>query len=139
LILFSHPYLQSTITELFNPGVASRSAGYAFFVFTEGYLFLGLAGFLYNGVVLMLGWALWRKLARTSSREFNLFLLALMGCMIVNLVRGQTSYFIKYLYTFVLPGALLYAALAGCALRLEFGFKRRLGVVTRDLLPGAGA
>jgi hypothetical protein len=70
----------------------------------------------------MLGLSFWRKLARTNSTPFNLFLLAIMGCMVVNLVRGQTSYFIKYLYMFVLPGVLLYCALAGVKLRLVLGY-----------------
>jgi hypothetical protein len=36
VILLKQPYLQTTVAELFNPGVATRSAGYAFYLFSEG-------------------------------------------------------------------------------------------------------
>ena len=125
LVKLNVPYLQATITDLFRPDVATRSAGYAFYVFTEGYMAMGFFGFIYNGIVLVLGITLWRKAAGTNSREFNLFLLALMGSMVVNVVRGQTSYFVKYLYTFLLPGMLLYCAVMGMQLRIRFGLGRR--------------
>jgi hypothetical protein len=121
LILLNYPFLQATITDVFKPGVATRSQGYAFFVLTEGYLFLGFAGVLYNGFVLNLALSFWKKLASTNSGRFNLFLLAVMGCMVANLVRGQTSYFIKYLYMFVLPAVILYCSLAGVGVQARFG------------------
>jgi hypothetical protein len=112
LILIGYPYLQQGITELFNPGVATRSAGYAFYIFTEGYMMLGGFGFIYNSLFILINMAIWRKLASTNVQEFNNIMLGLMGCMMVNLVRGQGSYFVKYLYTFVLPSIYLYAVLA---------------------------
>lgn len=118
LVLMGYPYLQFDATELFNPGVATRSAGYAFYAFAEGYMAMGDIGFIYNAVIVVFGMALWKSLASTKNKNFNNFLLGLMGCMLVNLVRGQSSYFIKYLYTFVIPGALLYTALTGQALIL---------------------
>lgn len=124
LVKLNVPYLQATITDLFRPDLATRSAGYAFYVFTEGYMFMGLWGFIYNGLVLSLGLILWRKVASTNSREFNLFLMALLGSMIVNVVRGQTSYFVKYLYTFVLPGMLIYCAIMGQRLSLRWSSGR---------------
>jgi hypothetical protein len=125
LILLNYPYLQSTITDLFRPGIATRSAGYAFYVVTEGYAFMGMAGFLYNGLVLMLGMSLWKRIASTNLTRLNLFVLAIMGCMVVNLVRGQTSYFIKYLYTFVIPGIWLYNAMSGTRIRLRIHLNQR--------------
>ncbi|MGN6263110.1 MAG: hypothetical protein ACTHNO_20440 [Ralstonia sp.] len=120
-VMFGYPYLQETITNLFRPGLATRSVGYAFYILTEGFLFMGYWGFIYNGLVLTAALALWRRLASSNSREFNLLLLGLFGCMLVNLVRGQSSYFVKYLYTFVLPNALLYLSLVGARVRLRFG------------------
>lgn len=124
LVKLNVPYLQATITDLFRPDLATRSAGYAFYVFAEGYMALGALGFIYNGLVLVIGITLWRKMASTNSREFNLFLLGLMGSMLVNVVRGQTSYFVKYLYTFLVPGMLLYCATMGMRLRFRFGIER---------------
>ena len=121
LILMGYPYLQSVITDIFNPGVATRSAGYAFYVLTEGYLVAGMFGFLYNAFVVTFWLALWRRLSLTSNSSFNYFLLGLMGCMIVNLVRGQSSYFIKYLYTFVLPAVVIYLPLVAQSINVHFG------------------
>jgi hypothetical protein len=64
-------------------------------------------------------------LASTSDPQVNAVLLALMACMIVNVVRGQTSYFIKYLYTFILPSLVVYTSLAGVSLRLRWKKARR--------------
>ncbi len=119
LILIGYPYLQQGITEIFNPGVATRSAGYAFYISTEGYMMAGVFGFIYNSALILLSLAFWRKLASTNSKELNNIMLGLMGCMLVNLVRGQGSYFFKYLYTFIFPSIYLYAALSGQSLSLK--------------------
>lgn len=118
LIMIGYPYLQQGIVESFNPGVATRSAGYAFYIFTEGYMMAGIFGFIYNSALVLVGLALWRKLALTNNENLNNIMLGLMGCMIVNLVRGQGSYFLKYLYTFIFPSIYLYAALSGQSLSL---------------------
>lgn len=119
LMFLGQPYLQAPVTDLFYPGGATRGASYGFYPFTEGYLFAGFYGFIYNGVVLGALLVLWRSLARTGSPEFNDFLLALLGSMMVNLVRGQSSYYIKYLYTFVLPNAALYLCLMNQRVRWQ--------------------
>jgi hypothetical protein len=113
LILVGHPYLQYGVTEAFNPGVATRSAGYAFYIFTEGYMVLGMFGFIYNAILILLGFSMWKNFASTNNKEFNNVMLGLMGCMVVNLVRGQSSYFVKYFYTFIMPSIFLYSALSG--------------------------
>lgn len=132
LVMLNYPYLQGTVTDLFRPDVATRSAGYAFYIFTEGYLFAGLMGFLYNGLVPLAGLLLWKKLANTRDPQLNALLIGLMGCMVVNLVRSQSSYFIKYLYTFVLPGLLMYTSLTGqrFALRWRQGSSKRFKSAT---------
>jgi hypothetical protein len=119
LVMIRYPYLQNLVTEIFNPGVATRSAGYAFYILTEGYMVLGNFGFIYNSFLILFGWAMWRKFASTENKCFNNLLLGLMGCMLVNLVRGQSSYFIKYFYTFVIPGAFLYSVLSGQSLTIK--------------------
>jgi hypothetical protein len=136
LVMLNYPYLQGTVTDLFRPDVATRSAGYAFYIFTEGYLFAGALGFLYNGFIPLAGLLLWKKLASTRDPKLNALLIGLMGCMVVNLVRSQSSYFIKYLYTFVLPGVLMYTSLTGqrIALRWRLGSSRRSSTTTHKHL-----
>jgi hypothetical protein len=118
LVMIGYPYLQAPVTDLFRPGIATRSAGYALYAFSEGYLAAGPAGVIYNGVVLGSLMTLWRWLATTNSKQFNRFLLALMGAFVLDLTRGQSSYFIKYLYTLIVPGILIYLALSGQRLGL---------------------
>lgn len=113
LFMFGHPYLQYSLTELFRPGVTSRSASYAFHVFAEGYIVMGMFGVIYNGIVLSALMAIWCRLAKMGDAPTNAFVVGLMGCMVVNLVRGQSSYFVKYLYTFIIPAAIIYGLLTG--------------------------
>jgi hypothetical protein len=120
----NYPYLQMPITDMFAPGIATRSQGFGFYTFTEGYVFAGFYGFLYNGIVLGMLMTFWRSLAMTNSKKFNYFLLAIMGSMLINVIRGQSSYFIKYLYTFVLPSSLFYLALTKQQLSLRIRRRR---------------
>ena len=73
LFLLNHPYLQATVADLFNPGVSTRSTGYAFYIFSEGYLVMGWLGFLYNGLVVFAGMALWRLLGNGNNALYNAF------------------------------------------------------------------
>ena len=103
LILLKHPYLQETVTELFNPGITTRSSSYAFYIFSEGYLALGRLGFFYNGLVVFLGVSLWKRLSYSNNHYYNLFMLSLMASQVANIARGQSSYFIKNIYMVIIP------------------------------------
>jgi hypothetical protein len=116
------PYLQQPITEMFSPNSVTRSTGYAFYIFTEGYLFMGSLGFIYNGLVLTFLLSIWRKYADTNNGSFNRVLLALMGTMLINLSRGQSSYFIRYFYSYLLPLAWIYLSLVQARLILRFKY-----------------
>ncbi len=119
LILLGYPYLQAPITELFNPDVVTRNTGYAFYVFTEGYMALGKYGFLYNGLVLWFWSSLWLMLSKTNNKNFNVFFAALMATMIFNFCRGQTSYFFKYFYIYAIPSIIIYLNLIGHRLTVK--------------------
>jgi len=108
LVLLKHPYLQETVTELFNPGITTRSSSYAFYIFSEGYLALGRLGFFYNGLVVFLGVSLWKRLSHSNNHYYNLFMLSLMATQSVNIARGQSSYFIKNIYMIFLPAMFLF-------------------------------
>lgn len=98
LILLKYPYLQAGVMDLVMPGVATRSQSYAFYIFSEGYLFMGELGFLYNGIVVSFWLYIWNRLCVTTDNEYNKILTCIMSCFTITLVRGQTSYFIKDLY-----------------------------------------
>jgi|688.fasta_scaffold265802_2 hypothetical protein len=120
-VMLDYPYLQLPVTELFLSGATTRSGSYAFYVLTEGYMVLGKYGFIYNALVIILLFAIWRRFSLSNDKLFNTFATGLMGCMIVNLVRSQTSFFFKYLYMMILPGIVVYLALTG--LKISFKLK----------------
>jgi hypothetical protein len=104
MILQYYPYLQETVTDLFNEGVATRSAGYAFYVLSEGYIAFGFwGGIFYNAVVVTLFVKLWNSFAATDSRFVNLLIKTLLATMCINVVRSQSSQFIKITYTYFIP------------------------------------
>lgn len=99
LILLDYPYLQAFVMELFRPGIATRSASYAFYLFSEGFIFMGYYGFIYNAIVSFIYISFWHQLKNSSNKYYNIILLSVMSMMFANIVRGQSSYFIKYFYT----------------------------------------
>ena len=78
VVLLNVDYLQMPITELINPGMANRSQGYAFYLFTEGYFFMGFYGFVYNGFMLMLGVAVWNKMSSSENKYYNYLIIAMI-------------------------------------------------------------
>ena len=118
LFKLNHPYLQATVADLFNPGVSTRSSSYAFYLFSEGYLALGWFGIVYNGLIVFLGIALWRTLANSNNHYYNLFLISLVATQLANIVRSQSSYFVKDIYIFFIPAIVLFFLATGLRPRL---------------------
>jgi hypothetical protein len=106
---------------MFNEGVATRSAGYAFFVLAEGFIALGFFGVLYNAFVVTFFVRLWNFLGCTDSRFVNLLIKTLLATMCINVVRTQSSQFIKITYTYFLPVMLIAIIMLG----LRIGLSRR--------------
>lgn len=121
MILQYYPYLQETVTDMFNEGVATRSAGYAFFVLAEGFIALGFLGVLYNAFVITFFVRLWNFLGCTDSRFVNLLIKSVLATMCINVVRTQSSQFIKITYTYFLPVMLIAIIMLG----LRIGLTRR--------------
>jgi hypothetical protein len=96
-------YLQIPVTELISPGVANRSQGYAFYLFSEGFMFMGKMGFIYNGLVLFVGLSMWFLFYNSKNIYYNLLVFSLLSTQIANLARGQSSYFFKDLLVFLFP------------------------------------
>lgn len=113
LILLGYPYLQMGLTDMVIPGIATRSTGFAFFPFTEGYMFMGWFGIFYNSIVLGFWMKFWYKLGSSNDNDFNTITLSIMASLCIGLVRGQTSYFIKYYYTNILINLIIYMLLDG--------------------------
>ncbi len=128
------PYLQANVTDYFNPGVTTRISSYAFYVFSEGYMFCGAAGFIYNAVIVTLGLSLWRGLANTRSQQFNELVLPLFAVDLANLARGQSAYFIKDIYFHFVPGLIMVFLVTGYSY-LGFARSARESKIERDPFP----
>lgn len=121
LILRNYPYLQAKVAGLFRDDLNSRSAGYGFYLFTEGYIFCGFYGFIYSAVFAFLGFSLWRGLSRSDSSIMNGFMLLIVFSFAVNFVRGQSAYFVKCVYTYAAPSMILFYLATGLYPVLRFG------------------
>lgn len=113
LFKLNFPYLQAFVMETFYPTAATRNASMAFYIFTEGFMVLGNFGFLYNGIVIIFGATMWRRLASSNSHIFNMFMLSMITGRVTTIVRGQSSYFFKDFYTFFIPAIILFYMATG--------------------------
>jgi hypothetical protein len=118
LVLLNVDYLQIPITELIAPGVANRSQGYAFYLFTEGFMFMGFMGFIYNGFMLMTGLTVWFTFYNTRNKYFNYLIFSLLSTQIANLARSQSSFFYKDIFLFLFP--MLFVIFLSSGLRYKF-------------------
>jgi hypothetical protein len=107
--VFDVPYLQTEIGNIVAPGSSSRTGSFGFYIFAEGYLAFGRWGFLYNGIVPLLGIALWRLLlASSADRRFNAFGAALTAMFFASIARSGTVLIVRDLYFFVVPALVLF-------------------------------
>jgi hypothetical protein len=113
IVFMGYPYLSERVGRFVNPVGVDRSHGYAYYLLTEGYNLAGWFGILYNALVFWGGLALWQKLFLRGDREFNRFMIAIMAMQVLAIVRGQSVYFIRDIYLFLLPAALLFSLATG--------------------------
>ena len=107
LVAMNYPYLQAFLMDLYFPIHATRSASMAFCPAAEGWMVMGPWGFLYSALVPTIGLAVWNAIPCLKQRELNVIIYAVLGTMAIDLVRGQSSYFIKILYMYVMPNLLV--------------------------------
>ena len=107
LMALKYPYLQEPLTNSFNPGAATRSRGYGFYLFTEGFIFMGYAGFLYNAITLYLGLYIWNYIASSDNKYYNIMIMSILCTQFANIARSQSSYFIKDIYVMFIPFLIL--------------------------------
>ena len=119
LFKLNYPYLQEPITEMINPGVANRSQGYAFYLFTEGFVFMGYLGFIYNAFMLYFGLSVWYRIQNSNNSYYSIVLISIMCTQFANIARSQSSYFYKDIYMFFFPVLILLFLCSGLRPRLK--------------------
>ena len=98
LFMLKSPLLQTYIMELVDPGTTSRTASYAFYLFTEGYMFMGGWGFLYNAIMLVFWIWIWDRMRSSRNVNYNQVILGVAATQLANIARSQSAYFAKDLY-----------------------------------------
>jgi len=110
LVLLNVPSLATRASRFIDPyGVR----GYGYYAFTEGFEAMGLAGFVYNSVVMNLGIALWRPLLRTGNRSFTRYMTGVMAMSVFGLARGTSSAYVKAFYMWFVPCIVLFCLMSG--------------------------
>ena len=118
LIMMDYPYLQTAVGDSLVEGSSSRSTGFAMYIFSEGYMFAGWLGFIYNGLVVSSGIILWRWFSRSDNISYNAFIIGLTASQLANMARGQSSYFVKDIYIVFMFAVVLYFVMTGIGPRL---------------------
>lgn len=113
LVKMNYPYLQTDVGNMLIGESSSRSTGFAMYIFSEGYMFAGWLGFIYNGIIVSSGIILWRWLARSNNYLFNAFVLGLVATQLANMARSQSMYFIKDFYMIFIMAFILYYSMTG--------------------------
>lgn len=97
--------------NLFPESQISASQSWGFHPFTEGYLFAGFIGFLYNGLVIGFALAFLNRFMSTNDKNFNRFIFAIIGSLFFALVREQSINFFRAIYFTIIPSAFIYSRL----------------------------
>ena len=109
-------YINQALATGTNPGIG-------FHLFTEGYIFAGYFGFIYNGIFISILLRFWRHLYTTNDKQTNMVFASIATGIFVIGVRSETAYFIRNFIFYMLPAILLY--LLACDKRITVIFKRR--------------
>ena len=123
LIQFNYPFLQQILVDSFQyQRNFTRGASTGFFIFTEGFVFLGMWGFLYNGIMSTLIFGLFRKVSKTNNVLFNQFASSLIFSITAGIIRVQSSTILKTTWLFLLPTFVLYSLISG--IRLSYKLEK---------------
>jgi hypothetical protein len=115
--LLDVPYLQTEVGNRLLPGTSSRSTGFAFYIFTEGYMAAGpWLGVIYNGIVPVVLIALWRRLGRTTDVYYNAFVGALCAMSFATVARSGNFLFLRVYLFALLPTLLIFRTIVGARL-----------------------
>jgi len=126
LIKMNYPLLQELVLNKTSTFNVTRTQSPAFYILTEGYIALGMYGFLYNGITLIVGLFFWRILSLTNNYIYNMFMVTLTSGLLIHIVRGQSFYFFKFFYLNIVFGLLMIFVLTGVIVDIfSFSLKKR--------------
>jgi len=107
----SHQSLGDILSRIIDP---EGITGYGYYILTEGYNFMGFAGFIYASFIFVLGFRFLESFfTNTKDKIFNSFIFGIIASLTINVVRGQSTIFLKGLYLYFLPAIILFILMRG--------------------------
>lgn len=94
-------FIQQALATGTNPGIG-------FHIFTEGYVFAGFGGFLYNGLMISIHLKLWKFLYTTNDSQTNTVMAAIIAGVFILGIRTETVYFVRNFVFFMIPAIIIY-------------------------------
>jgi len=102
----THDSLGGLLSRIIDP---EGIQGYGYYILTEGYNFMGFAGFIYAAFIFVLGFRLLESFfTNTNDKLFNAFMYGIIAFLVIEIVRGQSIMFLKGLYLYFLPAIILF-------------------------------
>lgn len=108
IIASNYPYLTSEIVGLIN-GSLARHEGWGFHFFVEGYCFMGIFGFIYNGIVWNFVMKLLHMFTQTNNIVFKRAMIMICASSIVSMMRSQSSQSYQNFIFSLLPAIIMLA------------------------------
>lgn len=109
LIGLQQPYLTEILVGMATGESQERGVGWASYLFTEGYCFMGMLGFLYNGLIWNLLLRLILFFSRSNNPLYNRFFYALTAYYVLIWVRTQSCIMAQSLWFTYLPTLFLFS------------------------------
>lgn len=94
------------------------NAGIGFHLFTEGYIFAGDLGFIYNGLFISILLRFWRHFYSTNDEQTNIILAAIASGIFVIGVRSETAYFIRNFIFYMFPAIMMCLLVCGKKMKI---------------------
>jgi hypothetical protein len=107
-VLIGYPTLGYTVSRIVKTNLFYQWEGFGYYILAEGYNLVGWLGIIYNGVMFNAGLYLWTRLSKVGNRKLRLFLEAVVVMQAIDVIRGQSSTFLRATYTLIIPAILLY-------------------------------
>ena len=102
----NHHSLGSILSRIIDP---QGWGGYGYYILTEGYNFMGFAGFIYGAIVFTIGFRILESFfTNTNDKLFNAYMYAIIAFLSIYVIRGQSMMFLKGLYFYFLPAVILF-------------------------------
>jgi len=102
----NYPYLTSEIVGLIN-GSLSRHEGWGFHLFVEGYCFMGMFGFIYNGIVWNALMIILHKFVQTNNAYIKRCMIMICSITIISMMRSQSSQSLQNFVFTLVPAIIL--------------------------------